>query len=491
MLLRITTTHSPATDLGYLLHKNPAKCQEFDLSFGKVHVFYPIAEEDRCAAAMLLDVDPVGLIRSKHRRGGLLDQYVNDRPFVASSFLSVAIAQVYGSALAGRSKERPELAETGMPLEAEISVLPSRGGEGMLRRLFEPLGYEVDITGHPLDETCPGWGESPYYAVSLGRTCTLQELLTHLYVLVPVLDNYKHYYIGDQEREKLLAKGGRWLSNHPEREMIAKRYLKYQPSLARQALAQLAEEDQTALLTAEPGEPTAEDTKESELERTISLNDQRMGTVLAALKASGADSVVDLGCGEGKLLRNLLSEKQFRRIVGMDVSIRSLEIASDKLRLNRLPDMQRKRIELIHGSLMYRDARLSGFDAAAVVEVIEHFDPPRLAAFERVLFEHAQPGTIVLTTPNREYNAMWENLVVEPAEDGELAVTKVRYRDHRFEWTRAEFHGWADAVAERFGYEVRFLPIGPEDPTVGSPTQMAVFTITGDTEAQAPPKTHT
>ena len=461
--------------MGYLLHKNPAKCQEFDLSFGKVYVFYPVAEDDRCTAAMLLDVDPVGLIRGKHRRGGLLDQYVNDRPFVASSFLSVAIAQVYGSALAGRSRERPELAEAAIPLEAEISVLPSRGGEGTLRRLFEPLGYELDITGHPLDETYPDWGESPYYTVGLGRTCTLQELLTHLYVLVPVLDNYKHYYIGDQERDKLLAKGDRWLSSHPEREMIAKRYLKYQPSLARQALAQLAEEDQTALLTAEPGEPKAEDTQESELERTISLNDQRMGTVLAVLKASGADSVLDLGCGEGKLLRNLLSEKQFRRIVGMDVSIRSLEIASDKLRLNRLPDMQQKRIELIHGSLMYRDARLAGFDAAAVVEVIEHFDPPRLAAFERVLFEHAHPRTIVLTTPNHEYNAMWENLVVEPALDGKPGVTKLRYRDHRFEWTRTEFHDWANAVAERFGYEVRFLPVGPEDPVLGPPTQMGIF----------------
>ncbi len=210
MLLRITTTYRPATDLGYLLHKNPTKCQEFGLSFGAAHVFYPVADENSCTAALLLDVDPVGLIRGRHRKGGLMDQYVNDRPFAASSFLSVAIAQVYGSALGGRSKERPELAETAIPLKAEISVLPSRGGEGLLRRLFEPLGYKVDISAHPLDEAYPDWGESPYYTVRLTRTCTLQELLTHLYVLVPVLDNYKHYYIGDQERQKLLAKGEGW-----------------------------------------------------------------------------------------------------------------------------------------------------------------------------------------------------------------------------------------------------------------------------------------
>src|SRR5436190_17920500 len=146
MLLTITNTKPPATDLGYLLHKNPSRVQSFELSFGKAHVFYPEATENRCVAALLLDVDPVGLVRSRRGpagEGGLLDQYVNDRPYVASSFMSVAIAQVFGSALSGRSKDRPELVETPLPLEARLSVLPCRGGEGFLRRLFEPLGYDV------------------------------------------------------------------------------------------------------------------------------------------------------------------------------------------------------------------------------------------------------------------------------------------------------------------------------------------------------------
>jgi len=431
MLLTITTTCRPATDLGYLLHKNPARCQEFSLSFGKAHVFYPEAAEDRCTAALLLDVDPVGLIRgrSRNRKGGPLSQYVNDRPFVASSFLSVAISRVFGTALSGRSKERPELAATAIPLAAELTVLPSRGGEEFLRRLFEPLGYEMHLTRQ------------------------LAELLTHLYVLAPVLDNYKHYYIGDEEREKLLAKGAGWLAGHPERETIARRYLKYQPSLARQALAQLAEEDQPQTLDT-PVEAEG-DAGEQVLERQISLNEQRLGAVLAAARACGARSVLDLGCGEGNLLRELLRDKRFERIVGVDVSIRSLEIAADRLRLDRLPDRQRRRIELMHGSLMYRDARL--------------------AAFERVVLECARPGTIVLTTPNRECNATWENMVIEPATDTTPAVTRLRHRDHRFEWTRAEFHAWADGIAERFGYTVRHLPIGPEDPTLGPPTQMAVF----------------
>ena len=474
MLLSITTTHQPATDLGYLLHKNPARRQEFELSFGTAHVYYPEAGTDRCTAALLLDVDPVGMVRGRSRRGGLLDQYVNDRPYVASSFLSVAISQVFGTALSARSKERPELVDKAIPLEATICVLPCRGGDEFLRRLFEPLGYEVRAERHPLDEAFPEWGDSLYYTVRLTRTCTLAELLTHLYVLVPVLDNYKHYYIGDDELAKLLAKGAGWLATHPEREAIARQYLKYQPSLARQALAQLAEEDQPDTPD-DPAEPGVEDDEQT-LERRISLNEQRTGAVLAALRAGNARSVLDLGCGEGNLLRQLLRDKQFERIVGMDVSVRSLEMAADRLKLERMPDRQRARIELIHGSLMYRDRRFAGFDAAAVVEVIEHLDPPRLAAFERVLFECARPGVVVLTTPNREYNATWENMIVEPADGDRRAVTRLRHRDHRFEWTRRQFQAWANAVAARFGYTARFLPVGSEDPKLGAPTQMGVFT---------------
>ncbi|HEY0155007.1 MAG TPA: methyltransferase, partial [Longimicrobium sp.] len=176
--------------------------------------------------------------------------------------------------------------------------------------------------------------------------------------------------------------------------------------------------------------------------------------------------VVDLGCGEGRLLRMLLDDRQFTEILGMDVAVRTLETARDRLRLDGMPPKQRERIRLIHGSLMYRDSRIAGFDAAAVVEVIEHLDPPRLRAFERVLFEFARPATVVMTTPNRDYNAMWET----------LPAGAFRHKDHRFEWTRAEFREWAGGIAERFGYTVRFLPVGPEDPALGSPTQMGVFT---------------
>jgi len=465
MLLAITTTHRPATDLGFLLRKNPARPQSFDLTFGKAHVFYPEATAERCTAALLVEVDPVALVRNRRNpsgEGGALEQYVNDRPYAASSFLSVAIAEVFGSALSGSSKERPELVGTPLPLQAALPAVPSRGGEPLIRKLFEPLGYTVTLARLPLDEKFPDWGESPYYRVELAATLPLRQLLSHLYVLVPVLDNDKHYWVSDDEVDKLMRHGEGWLATHPERETISRRYLKHQRSLVDDALARLSDEDDPA-----PDDTAAaRDNDEAAIERPLNLNDQRHATVLSALKSSGATRVLDLGCGEGRLLQLLLREKQFAEIIGMDVSHRALEIASDRLHLDRLPPIQKERIRLLHGSLIYRDQRLAGYDAAAVVEVIEHLDPPRLAAFERVVFEHARPATIVITTPNSEYNINWPT----------LPAGKFRHRDHRFEWTRAQFQTWAAATAARHGYTPRFVSIGPEDPLVGPPTQMAIFT---------------
>jgi 3' terminal RNA ribose 2'-O-methyltransferase Hen1 len=465
MLLTLTTTHSPATDIGFLLRKNPTRSQSFNLSFGVAHVFYPEASSERCTVALLVEVDPVGLVRNRRGpkgEGGALEQYVNDRPYAASSFLSVAIAEVFGSALAGKSKERPEMVNIPLPLRASISALPCRGGEEFLRKLFEPLGYSITARRLPLDEDFPDWGESAYHRVELEACVPLQTLLSHLYVLVPVLDNEKHYWVGDEEVQKLLRHSQGWLASHPEREAITRRYLKHQRRLVDDALAQLVGDSEL-----DPdSKAEAAALEEEVVEQTISLNEQRLGAVLAALKAPGAARVLDLGCGEGRLLQLLLKEKQFTEIVGMDVSHRALEIARDRLHYDRLPPVQKERLRLFHGSLIYRDQRMAGFDAAAVVEVIEHLDSARLATFERVLFESAKPKTIVITTPNREYNVKWET----------LPAGKFRHRDHRFEWSRAEFQEWANRVAARFGYSARFLPVGPEDAAVGSPTQMAVFT---------------
>ena len=465
MLLTITTTHHPATDLGYLLHKNPANMHSFELSFGKAHIFYPEASAERCTAALLLDVDPVGLVRGRHgqHEGGTLDQYVNDRPYVLSSFLSVAMGRAFGTAMSGRSKGRQPLADQAIPLTARLSVVACRPGEGLIRELFEPLGYTVTVERHPLDEKFPEWGEGHYYAVTLAAVVRLQDFLNHLYVLVPVLDAEKHYWIGKDEVEKLLRKGQGWLVSHPHKDAIVKRYLPRQRQLAREALARLADEDSPDPDAVEE----AHSQEEMKVEEPLRLWQQRMGTVVAVLRSVGAKRVMDLGCGEGKLLRTLLDEKALTEIAGMDVSYRSLEIASQRLKIERMPANQKERLKLMHGSLMYRDQRLAGYDAATVVEVIEHLDAPRLAAFERVVFESARPKTVIVTTPNAEYNVKFET----------LPAGQFRHKDHRFEWTREQFQRWARQTCERFGYSVRYLPVGEEDQQVGAPTQMGVFSL--------------
>lgn len=468
MLLTITSTHQPATDLGYLLHKNPFKAQTFFISFGKAHVFYPEATESRCTVALLVDIDSVGLVRSRRGpsgEGGLLDQYVNDRPYVASSFLSVAIGDVFRSAIAGRSTDRPELTELEIPLEASLPAVPCRGGEKLLRSLFEPLGYSVIANRLPLDEAFPGWGESPYFTVTIRASKRLSELLSHLYVLIPVLDNDKHYWVAEEEVEKLLRHGGDWLAAHPERDQIMRRYLKHQKSLSRMALERLVVDGEAGESETQTSLGTKSSEREAALEARLSLNDQRMQSVLSEVRRLGADTVLDLGCGEGKLLSAILKERKITRLVGLDVSIKALEYAAERLNLDRLPAAVRNKVELLHGSLTYRDKRLSHFDVATVIEVIEHLDTGRLAAFERVLFEFAKPKAAIVTTPNVEFNVKFET----------LPAGQFRHPDHRFEWSRAEFEDWSQRICEHYGYTVQFLPVGEGDLVVGAPTQMAVF----------------
>jgi 3' terminal RNA ribose 2'-O-methyltransferase Hen1 len=457
VLLTITTTHRPATDLGYLLHKNPAKAHTFDLSVGEAHVFYPEATEERCTVALLLDINPVTLARTSRRAS--LRQYVNDRPYVASSFMSTALLKVFGSAMSGSSKDRPQLALTPIPLTARLAMLPSKGGEPVLRRLFEPLGYEVVATWHQLDERFPAWGQSEYLTVELIGEQTVAGLLQHLYVLIPTLDDDKHYWVDRAEVDKLMLRGGEWLAQHPDRDLIVRRYLKGLRSFTTEAFDRLLQEEP------QPADTEAVESTEEAIEKPLGLADQRMEAVARALKAAGAKRVLDLGCGEGRLVRRLLADPSFEQLVGVDASMAVLTRAKERLGLERLPDAQRARLQLLHSSLTYRDGRLAGFDGAALVEVVEHFDPERLVAFERSVFEFASPGIVALTTPNAEYNVRFRS----------LPAGRFRHADHRFEWNRNDFRSWSQAVAARFRYTVTFEGVGPDDPEVGAPTQMAVF----------------
>jgi 3' terminal RNA ribose 2'-O-methyltransferase Hen1 len=462
VLLTVTTTHKPATDLGFLLHKHPERVQQFKQSFGTVTVFYPEASEERCTVALMLDVDPVRLARSRDKKAPdfSLAQYVNDRSYAASSLLGVAMADVFSTARSGRCDSRQELADSAIPLEIVIPVLPCRGGSEIAHRLFEPLGWTVVADPIPLDEAFTDWGDSRYVRLRLTGTVRLTDALNQLHVLLPVLDESKHYWQGPDEVDKLLRSGEGWLATHPEANLITRRYLGRRGGLTRTALARLAElgdEVEEAI------DPAADEEVLQPAEKRIPLNTQRHEAVHQVLLDLGARSVIDLGCGPGQFLDRLVKTPTFTRVAGSDVSTRSLQYAARRLHVDRMSERQAERVQLFHGALTYEDERYAGFDGAVLMEVIEHVDPPRLEALERVVFGAAKPGAVIVTTPNGEYNVLYEGLV------------GMRHPDHRFEWTRDEFADWSERVASTYDYTVERRGIGDQDDNLGTPTQMAIF----------------
>jgi 3' terminal RNA ribose 2'-O-methyltransferase Hen1 len=459
VLLTLTSPASNATDLGYLLHKHPDRVQSFDLPVGTAHVFYPEASEARCTVALLLEVDPIGIVRGK-RFGGdgfALSQYVNDCPYAASSMIAVALGKVFGTAMKGRCAARPDLEGRPLPLTIHVPAVPSDGGGALVESLFAPLGWSVTTRVEPLDPQIPRWGESRYVDTTLEGTMPLADALRHLYVLLPVLDGSKHYWVGSDEVDKLVRSGGAWLQDHPQRDVITRRYLAHQRSYVADATERLAAlDDATPDLVVDPEEAEP---------RRVPLVRRRVDAVLTAVKDVGARRVVDLGCGEGTLLRELISDVSFTEVVGVDVSARELQRAARRLGLERMPDTQRARLTLRQSSLTYRDPAIEGYDAVVLMEVIEHVDPERLPTLERNVFAHVRPGSVIVTTPNADHNLRYEHLVA-----GEL-----RHPDHRFEWGREEFAAWATRTGAAHGYTVELRPVGDEDAAAGAPTQLALF----------------
>jgi 3' terminal RNA ribose 2'-O-methyltransferase Hen1 len=453
MILELTTTHKPATDLSYLLHKHPDKLQTVNLSVGNAHIFYSEANEASCTACLLLDINPIDLVRGDRGRSAFLQEhYVNDRPYTSNSFLSTAIVKAFGSAINGTCHLRPELAQTPIPLKAKVHCLKVDCDRTYINKLFEPLGYKISYETIQLDSTFPGWGQSKAINLIVEKTTTLKEFLSQLYVFMVVLDNDRHYWVSRNDIDVLIRRGENWLHNHPEKDWITKRYLKNLRTLTNPALLRLANEDE---LLEEQTLP----------ERKLSLHQQRLNKAFDFLKASGAASILDIGCGEGKLLKLLLKEGQFKKIAGMDVSFSQLQKAKENLYLDEASPGMRDRIKIFQSSVTYKDERLRNFDAAVLVEVIEHLDEERLPAMEQVVFGFAKPGTVVLSTPNAEYNVVFEKLQTQA----------FRHGDHRFEWTRQEFTQWCNKICVEFNYQVQVYPVGEEEENVGAPSQLAVF----------------
>ncbi len=495
MLLTITMTGPEASGLGFLLHKHPDRVQTFSLPVGEATVFYPESSAERVTAALLLEIDPISMVRRrlKTREGLSLTDYVTDRPYAASSMLAVALGRVFTTALNGRCDSHPELAAASVPLELRVPAVPARGGESLVRALFEPLGWNVRTATAPFGPD-GAWGDAPYVDLALTGTVRLADALSQLYVLLPVLDNAKHYWVSSEEVDKLVRRGEGWLAEHPEQELIVRRYLRARRSFIEDATARLnalddvvdpePDDEEGAIgldigaRSSPPGSTSGQVAPGSTSGHSaddggfVPLRVHRLEAVMAAVREAGARRVVDLGCGEGYYLRALIEEPSVTEVVGVDVSPRVLEYAERKLNLDRRPDRQREKLTLRQSSVTYRDDAIAGFDAVLLIEVIEHLEPDRIASLETSVFGAARPKHVILTTPNREYNGVYE-----------LADGQWRHPDHRFEWTRSELEAWATRVADAHGYRVAFRSVGEVDPALGAPTQLALFTDARTQEA--------
>lgn len=457
MILTITYKGKNTQDLGYLLYKNPYRPQSFDLSMGKAHIIYPEIFDERTTAALVLELDPLLLSKGKPGTGesGLFD-YVNDRPYATSSFMCNAVSRCFGTAMTGRCDQRQELADSELDLEIALYSLPVRGDKELIHRFFDPLGYEISFETFSIDEEFPEWGESPYVNLRLCAHKKLSDVLNQIYVLIPVFDLQKHYYVSEAEIDNLLKHGEGWLENHPDKEYIIRRYFSMAKSYANIARSRLAGNKETD--TEEGGE------KEQETGSQAPLDKIRLQTVKDEVLSSGAHSVIDIGCGEGKLLALLVGEAQIEKLAGADVSTDALKRAGQRVEKAALSERQRKKVDIFQGSLMYRDRRFLGYDAACVIEVMEHIDPEKLPIFEGVLFGETAPETVIVTTPNHSYNVNYG-----------MKTGELRHTDHRFEWNEEEFRNWCNSICERYGYTVKIKGIGKKDGVEGYPTQMGVF----------------
>ena len=462
MLLTITYTGNNTQDLGYLLHKNPSRPQQFEISYGKAYVFYPEVSDERTTVALLLDIDPLDLAKGKvgSGEGGLFD-YVNDRPYVCSSFMSAAISRIFGAAMNGKCKEKPELAEMPLELSATIYSLKDNGNEYLAEQMFTSLGYNVAIKRTLLDPKFPEWGMSPYIDLTISGKVKLSEMLNHIYVLIPVFDTEKHYFVSDSEVNKLLGHGGDWLPAHPYKDKITRRYLGKRSAYIKKANEALSAEE---LVMEDGGSDVTEAELAEEKEKKIPLNTIRLETVKKTVLDSGAESVIDFGCGEGRLEQIILREPQIKKITAVDVSVDVLEIASRKLRYEKLEPELKDKLTLTQGSVTYKDERFKGYDCACLVEVIEHIDKPKLPDAEKAVFGVYHPKTVVVTTPNKDYNTVYG-----------IPDEELRHKDHRFEWTREEFKKWTEEICKTYKYVCQIENIGDCSEEFGSATMMGVF----------------
>jgi 3' terminal RNA ribose 2'-O-methyltransferase Hen1 len=441
------------------------------MSFGEGYVYFQENPQGDNSLSLLVDVDPLATVQGRGQLSHMDGLYVNDRAYVPSSLLTSALTKAFGTALSGRCKERPELASTPIDWTVSVPVVTSDWRTEILWSLFGPLGYEVRMAhvereGHRSSHPDVA---SDLTGVKLCTTATMREVLSHLVVLIQVLDQDNHRWLDEQDLDPFMRRVEGWLPEHPYGMFILKRALKHQKHLIKAVIAKFpAIVDSQARISSINSEMWDASQLEEYADQPLSLNRQRFAVVQELIERLQPRSLVDLGCGDGSFIGFLANGAllhPMERIIGMDVS--ASELARAKTRMEHLSSLPGRRtpVEWLLGSLLYRDPRIKGLDMAILIEVIEHIDPWRLPALERQVFGEGGYASIVVTTPNREFNLIY----------GLSEEHSLRHRDHRFEWTRQEFQEWVQKIASQYGYEWQIQGIGTVSLDHGSPSQMVLF----------------
>jgi 3' terminal RNA ribose 2'-O-methyltransferase Hen1 len=445
MQLTIKATGNNAEVISYLLAKNPNNLYERRNNGHFVRMFYNKFSHEEVEVTLFVTPDPIGLARNSSETYDITS-YINDREFVVSSIFCSFIRSSLGTALNGKPKEEyAAWVDHAFNIEFSFGPVASDLSDQQIIELFNPLGYEVKISYGEANYQMDIKNKSTARFIVLKGLTTLQNGLRQLFVLIPVLDNYKHYYIDEKEIEKIERYGEGWLDTHPQRETIFRRALRFKE------LYRSVEKD------------TGTNQKGKVLENKVRLNDLRYEKIVDCINnLNNKESIVDFGSGEGKLSVRLGFVKGVREILAVEPS----EYATLKA-IKRFEELKDKEDFIqptpIMGSLFYYDERLKSKDIMVLCEVIEHIDEYRLPKIMATIFREYKPKTLIITTPNKEYNQVYD------------MGKEYRHPDHRFEWTREEFHEWC--IGQNPGnYELTFDGIGEEHQSFGFPTQLCLFT---------------
>ena len=494
MYLTVKAAGPHAGMISHLLAKNPHNRYERNEKGARVRLIYSAFAEEKIEFTIFATPDPIDLVKgSPHSYD--ITQYINDREFVVSSLFCSYIRPALGTALNGKPKaDYADWVEHVFPLEVTFGPVASNLPDAVIESLFTALGYEADIERGAAEYTFDLKSRSSVRNIRVSGQATLQQMLRQLFILMPVLDDYKHYYIGTEEIDKLQRYGEGWLQDHPQQELIIKRALRFAPLIAdyrklagdnvqkaavnlldtnttdtdANTLQQPGNEQITTGITASQQGEADTLSSSADVQETavppIRLNELRYQAIVDQVSSlPRRRSVVDFGAGEGKLSVRLAGIEGVEQVYAVEPSayagLRALE------RFGKLEREGQQIVpRLVTGSLFYRDDQWAGQDVIILCEVIEHINEHRLPQVMATLLDEYHPETLIMTTPNREYNAVYE-----------MEEQEIRHTDHRFEWTRAE---WADHCQDWVSgrpYEVSLHGIGDISEIHGQPTQMAVF----------------